>query len=613
MRTPHTGRKPYSGSYFELDNTKKIASSTENQPLRLNQYGRLMAAGDAGMVTNYQAAVHSKPAAQLNAIQRLFNKMIGYVSPDLTTQQGSAASSPAVAQFLLYSLRYERWQVIGDCNNIYADDGRVHQSVDMFVEEAVRKGVLITVTDRGDRATKRLNQRAQQVCDGVQKLLPTSFLESCGKATIVEGELFWHISTYENQVINVERRPASAMERNTNDADEFVDVNKAFSQIDTTTTQEVATYPLWQIWHGRWNYMDGDRYGTSSLACVRRLYRLLELAEEAQLRRRLVRAPQRKHWVVGTEDHPGTKLDVDKLKNEIGMVEGNMSQYDPVNTAIDYFTTNMVKCDVLNGDGTVHEIEDLKYFENVFSSALPTPGAIYNLASSDVNRDVLEDQRAQWLNRTKKLNDFLTSGIRFIVDIALMLADIDPATITYSVHWSESNTETPKEIVERTLLLLNNGVGDGATFTRIPLISHRKALSCIAEYADITDIDAEIAAIDADLKNNIGLMPLPQPVQMVTSTKTTTSATGANKTETTNTPAPLSGNYPSGRVSNGEKVKPLAAIKPITKTVDTGKPIKPVSPLTSKPGPGGSKVGPGQEAAPISETYGVQKDLPEGY
>ena len=592
-------RKPYSGSYRE--DFKKANSIVTNE--KAEPINRFKPYTDAGMVTNFQPAVRQKPTEELNSIQKLFNRMIGYVPPAQTTQQGSAASSPAVAQFLLYSLRYERWQVIGDCNNIYADDGRVHQSIDMFVEEAVRKGVIITVVDKGDAATRKLNQKAQRVIDGVSALFPTSFLEACGKATNVEGELFWHISTYGDKVINVERRPASAMERNTDDADEFVDVNRAFSQVDTTTNTEVATYPLWQIWHGRWNYMDGDRYGTSSLACVRRLYRLLEMAEDAQLRRRLVRAPQRKHWRVGTPENPGTRKDVDALRNEIGGVEGNLSQYDPVNTAIDYFSTNQVECQVLNGDGTVHEIEDLKYFENVFSSALPTPGAIYNLASSDVNRDVLEDQRAQWLNRTRKLNDFFTSGIRYVIDIALMLAGIDPSTITYSVHWSESNTETSKDRTERVLLLLNNGIVINGNFIAKPLLSHRKAMSIIADDYDITDIDAELAAINIDLKNNLGALAIPQVIpgsNTGTGTGTGTGTTGGT----------LIGSAPSG--SMGSTSSPM--VKPVKPEKSTETSIKPVEPLSgTRRGIGGALIGAGQSASSLGSTYGTQKELPEGY
>jgi hypothetical protein len=481
----------------------------------------------------------------------------------------------------------------------------------MYVDEAVRKGIVISVSDTGERSATMRNQRAQQIVNDVAKIFTPSMLSASGKGAVVEGDLFWHISTFNGQVINVERRPASAMERNTDDADEFIDVNKAFSQIDTTTTAEVATYPLWQIWHGKWDYMDGDRYGKSALFSSRRCYRLQEMIEEAQVRRRISRAPQRKHWKIGDEKHPGTKDQVDAFKNEIGMQQGNGSQYDPISVGIDYFSTNAVDCVVIEGDATVHEIEDVKYFENLYAAGLLTPGPLYNLASGDINRDVLEDMRAQWLNSTRKLNDFLTEGIRYACDIALMLAGIDPASISYSVHWSDSSTETPSEVINRVLLLLNNGTGIGTqNFVRLPLISFRRALASVAEYTGVVDVDEELRAIDADLKNNIGALSVPQPINPNSSSV----PIGAPKSPTAPKPpqkdSEMMGSEPLGGVlHSGNSNNHVAPIKPVQSKID---PVTSSQALgRSQRGIGGASVGAGQSAALQNETYGVPRDQPD--
>ena len=494
-----------------------VRSQSEQPPNPATQIERYRAMRDSGMVTAYRPTQHTKNTGVINSIQTKWTNLVRHISSILTTQQGSAVAAPSAYAFQLYSLRYEHRQVVDDCRLMYDNDVRVRRSINMFAREAVRRGVIVTVQN-GARGLVGSNQRkAQKICSDIEKIFNgkeqgSPKIESFSRMAIVEGDLFlqYVVNPATNEVVDIMRMPASSMERNTDDADKFIDVERAFSNVDTLTNAEIATFALWQIWHGRWDYIDGDKYGNPIMLASRRLYRLLELAEEAQLRRRISRAPQRILWNIGTESKPGLKADVDKWKENNGEVEGLQEQYDPVNVGWNFFGNGLITASVIKGDSTVHEIDDVEYFQDQFVNAgLPTPGAIYSLASKDVNRDVLEDVKAQWLQETMALSEFMAGAVRKAIDLGLLLAGINPDSINVSIHFSESSIETPASIIARAQALLNNGYGQGLNFQWLPLITWDRAVMLISEFADIDDVNAEMALLKAfkEQQQNSGVSP----------------------------------------------------------------------------------------------------------
>lgn len=462
----------------------------------------LRAAGDSGMVSRVHRAdyVKEEQAGLFARIGAAFARAFRRVPGRLSTFQGSAsAASPAALPFQLYALRYDRRQVITDCRQMYASDSRCRRAVNLFAREAVREGATISVATTGRGPTGQRARLARECARTVEALVNPG-INSWARMLVVEGDLFLQFGVFEDRLVTIQRMPAAAMERLSDDTDDFPDPGVAFAQVDTLTNQEVATFPLWAIYHGRWNHIDGERYGESELIAARRTRRLLELSEDSQVRRRMVRAPLRRLWNIGSTEHPGEESDISNFKAQNGFVEGAREAFDPVEACRDVFGNGLVSAETLEGDPHVHEIRDLLHLQNVYASAgLPTPPPLYNLDAEAVNRDVLEDLRAEWLKETKTLTAEMKEAVRAAMDLALLLSGILPESVDYTIHFSESSIETPTEIVERVLKARQNITGGTRDPHPDPLLSRRRAVQLLGEFFDVEDVDAELAEIDREL------------------------------------------------------------------------------------------------------------------
>jgi hypothetical protein len=101
-----------------------------------------------------------------------------------------------------------------------------------------------------------------------------------------------------------------------------------------------------------------------------------------------------------------------------------------------------------------------------------------------------------------------------MVDLALMLAGIAPETVSYSIHFSESTVEKPGDIIDRVLKLFNNGYGTGMGFVWKPLITWKRAIQLVSDYASISNIDAEYELITSMVDS------APNPQDMIDRLKT---------------------------------------------------------------------------------------------
>jgi Bacteriophage T4-like portal protein (Gp20) len=489
---------------FESKTAKRQRLQTQQ-----TQSNKSSAMWDSGMVSHYQPSQHVKTGKQGGAITRIqnaFSRVFKRPLPAQTTEQGAAsAASPTTYALSLWQLRYERWGMIEDCRRMVLDDPRARKATLKFAREAVRKGCRITLTKKSKRGRhgKRL-AIAEQVAADVQRLVNTNCF-SWSWMLICEGCLFVQGIASGDTLVDAKRMPAAAMERNTDDTDEFVDPTQAFSQVDVTSSEEVATFPLALMYHARWCHIDGERYGTPEIIAGRRHRRLLELQEDAQAVRRMSRAAIKRLWIIGPKDGtktkatPGTKDDIDSFREQNGMKKGRQELMDPNNVASDVFGNGLVDAKTLDGDANIDSIDDLKYAQNVYATALPTPAPLYNLDAEAVNRDVLDDLRAEWLKETSTLTEAMVELVRWLLALALLLKGILPETVQFEIHFSESSIETPSEVVARIISLRQNILGAGNNAIPDPLISRLHALQLLAEITDIDDAVAELAAIEEEM------------------------------------------------------------------------------------------------------------------
>lgn len=407
-----------------------------------------------------------------------------------TTEGGtSATASPAVEQFELWNLRYERRSVIADLRRLHDEEPRFARAVRKFAREAVRKGVRVTVTDGPDGGpVSSRHSRAVAVMERTiaDCELTTSRLRSWALALPLEGDLFIQRVVVGNRVVDAKRMPSASMERMSDSQDRFFDVNRAFAQIDIQTNADITQFALWQIHHERWNHLDGDRYGRSEYLQLRRPARSLQLLEQAQVIRRIARAALRLLHRVGNKDKPGLAKDVDDYK-ATNSLAGQGGGLDPTIALRDYFGNGLTEIVAIPGDPNVHEIADLVYFRDAFASGTGAPKAMLGWADKDINRDILKDQIDQWLREVQDLTDAIKNVVRAILDFALLLEGIDPATVPYDLVFSQNSTETPAERQTRVAAALEAGL--------IPL---RVAVGAISEDYDFDDVDAVLEELKAE-------------------------------------------------------------------------------------------------------------------
>jgi hypothetical protein len=146
------------------------------------------------------------------------------------------------------------------------------------------------------------------------------------------------------------------------------------------------------------NMGDSGPFGESVLTPVIKAYRHLSLLEDAVIIYRIVRAPERRVFMIDVGNMPPQRARayLESIKNEIrqkrvpnesGGQEKIDSVYNPMSMTEDYFFMQTAegrgsKVDTLSGGENLGEISDLNYFQNRFLQGLRIPSS-YMRGSND--------------------------------------------------------------------------------------------------------------------------------------------------------------------------------------------------------------------------------------
>ena len=458
--------------------------------------GNGLAIADSGAISAYQRSVTTKRPALLARYSRQVDQLRGkHIVARKTSQQGTAAASPSTYQQTLWPQRFEKAQYIADNYDQWYNDPACRKSCNMYVYEAIRGGVKIRVIGEDD-----ISKRAQDIADEYVQLWPVHggpddgiSLMGGGLCAMIAGE-FWPQAAVTGEVGNgkIQRflnLPAVGMERNTDDADQFIDPQNAYSQVDTQTWADVAQFPLWAVYNARWNWIPGSKNGNPEIISVRRLARLLELMEACKVTQVQVRSSLRYVYSYGTPENPASPDEVRDLMALNGFVEGKREIFDPSEIARDIHMGGVGGVSVLEGDQNVGVVEHLRYFLDRYANGLPTPRQLMALGSENINRDTLKDLRAQWMADTVRINQFLDGPVKYFFELALMLQCIDPDDILYETMWSKSTIASEEE----QILAHINMVAAG-------LESKQQAVTNLQQYTRIPSIamEMEFLAKEAD-------------------------------------------------------------------------------------------------------------------
>lgn len=228
----------------------------------------------------------------------------------------------------------------------------------------------------------------------------------------------------------------------------------AFDQRENMTGKVLAGFYNWQIVHFRWNHRGNDRYGRSMLKTARLAWKKLRACEEAMVVARLQRAWMRfVHYVDTTgmsreEARAALKAYRQDLMRKL--VLDQELRENPFEVASDFFISSGYIRDiggtkfierrsdikVLPGDNMpAQEPFDIEYLQNKLFASLRVPKAYLGF-ERDVNaKATLTTQDIQYARVLRRVQNVLSIGYKTIFDLALLLADINPTDVSYSVRW----------------------------------------------------------------------------------------------------------------------------------------------------------------------------------
>lgn len=190
------------------------------------------------------------------------------------------------------------------------------------------------------------------------------------------------------------------------------------------------TFETWQIAHFR--ILGQDKYapyGTSVLEPARRIWRQLNLLEDAMMAYRIVRAPDRRIFYLDVGNIAPEDVEQFMIKAQAQMkrnmiVDQNTGRvdlrYNPMSIDEDYFvpvrgTASGTKIDTLAGGNFVGDIDDVKYLRDKLFSAIKIPASyISRSEGGDEDKATLAQKDVRFARTIQRLQRVLVAELEKI-------------------------------------------------------------------------------------------------------------------------------------------------------------------------------------------------------
>jgi len=211
----------------------------------------------------------------------------------------------------------------------------------------------------------------------------------------------------------------------------------------------------WQVAHFRL-LSDSNRlpYGRSVLEPARKLWKQLQLAEDAMLVYRCVRAPERRVYFieVGNIDPADVPQYMEKAKAQVKkapMVNpstGNINlKYSPITYEEDYFLPvrgdKSSRIETLPGASNLGEIADIEYLQNKLFAALKVPKPYLNYAETMPGGSALSQADLRFSRTINRLQQFLVIELRRIANIHLYFLGLEDDVDNFQITLTNPSTQ----------------------------------------------------------------------------------------------------------------------------------------------------------------------------
>lgn len=402
-------------------------------------------------------------------------------------QAETTTSAPARGYSAAHRMRQEleqaRWRVIAECERMYRHDARINAAIQRFAEDATRAEFGIVVDD-GPQA----DAAAQIASDMIARLRLARRLDDWMRRALITGDAFIEIGvTRGGEIVEATLKPTRLMHRHVDINGRWIDPDVAYwyapeviydgAMPDAEPPQSAIKFAEWQIVHARWKHDEGQRYGTPQFAPALQSWRYVRDGELNMAMRRKTRAGLIRHHSIGG---PNSEANIARY------MERNRDTLDEPFAAIaDIFTGEDTEIRILQGDATLSEIGDVQHHLETLTAASPVPLALIT-GGADLNRDVLEDQRAQYDRTLESATEWLDDQIIVpLIERQWALAGINPDMYDWHVSRPPRYVLSPADVQAAAAAI--------ASLRLANVVPPAELVELLARWLPGMDVDAAIA------------------------------------------------------------------------------------------------------------------------
>ncbi len=383
------------------------------------------------------------------------------------------------------AIRHDRRTTIQDCCKMEKLDVRVSRMHQKLASDAVVGGLTINVESA---LTDKVKEQAQGIIDKIMERCKIQRnLKGWTHNCLREGDTFLEVIVDDKtkEIIRLKRLATIITFNNMNSEGNFPENAEAYYQEHPYTRQKIKTFERWQICQVSWEYEEGKPYGTPMFASARLAYERLDSGEKNMVIRRAIRAGVARHHKVGTDEKPGTWEEVKDYREQ-----NKDTLAKPMDAAQDFYSTGNVTITELKGDTTLGETTDLEYFEGLLAMRSGIPTALLGGGRErSVNRDVLDEQEEDYFRVVADINDTFEYGLRQVFDFGLLLAGINPESVTYEFVWGAKDRDDVDKKIARAANLQKLGYSFETIFQTCAL--------------DGIDIEEELERIEKQVEEGV--------------------------------------------------------------------------------------------------------------
>ena len=364
----------------------------------------------------------------------------GQTSTDTERGRRPTPENQTKAAHAYLTVDYALRATIQDIRMMDRSDGRVKRVLNRVARDVTRGGLVMQHKDPNSKIAKEWDAFRLRL-----NLHKAEKLKSDARGLIMEGNLpyQWVADPTLRAVVAGVRMPSETIRPNVGVNGRFVDVSKAYTQMDLNSGNELCHFGLWQLTLAR---LDPDNYddmlcmGRPFIDASREVWRKLNMTDTDLVIRRKHRSPLRLSHVL--ENATESELNEYQAK-----IEANK---DLVTT--DFYQNKKGAVTAVQGDANLGDIEDVLYLLDTFFAGTPLPKGLMGYTDG-MARDILEDLKRDYYDEVDQLQDILADVYRVGFTLHLLLKGLNPDSESFTITFKERRTETLSQTTDRGLKL----------------------------------------------------------------------------------------------------------------------------------------------------------------